>query len=102
MSSPTNVWRTIASGQWNATTASSMASRTCWPAPVRSRASSAAVIACAAVTAVSLSGTITRSMRGRPPPPPWIDASPESAWITGSYTRLCAYGPLSPKPLIDT
>ena len=40
----------------NATTASSIESRTCWPCPVRSRASSAAVIACAATTPVSLSG----------------------------------------------
>ncbi len=67
-----------------------MASFTCWPRPLRSRANSAAVIACAAVTAVVLSGMIVRTMRGRPFASAWIAASPESAWITGSYTRLCA------------
>ena len=35
--------------------ASSIDSRTCWPSPVRSRAKSAAVIACEAVIAVNLS-----------------------------------------------
>jgi hypothetical protein len=41
-----------------ATTASSIDSRTCWPSPLRSRASNAAVIACEAVIAVNLSGRI--------------------------------------------
>ena len=36
---------------------------------------------------------IVRTMRGRPFGSAWIAARPESAWITGSYTRLCAYGP---------
>ena len=62
------------SGQRNETMASSMASRTCCPIPVRERAKRAAVMACAAVTAVSLSGTMVRTIRGRaPPPPPWIE-----------------------------
>ena len=45
----------------------------------------------AAVTAVSLSGTIRRTMRGRPVSrSAWMVARPESAWTTGSYTRLWA------------
>ena len=80
--------------QRNATTASSMESRTCCPSPVRSRASNAAVIACAATTPVSLSGTIVRTRRGRAwSEPPWMLASPDSAWISGSYTGFCANGP---------
>ena len=43
------------------------------------------MIACAAVIAVTLSGITTRIILGRPTPrSPWIVASPESAWITGS------------------
>ena len=69
----------------NATTASSMDSRTCCPWPVRSRASSAAVIAWAATTPVSLSGTMVRTSRGRSwSEPPWMLARPDSAWISGS------------------
>ena len=69
----------------NASTASSIDSRTCCPSPVRSRASSAAVIACDAVIAVSLSGRIVRNMRGRASSEPACTvASPEKPWISGS------------------
>ena len=75
----------------NATTLSSIDRRTCWPRPVRSRASSAAVIACAAIRPVTLSGTMVRTSRGRASSEPaWIVVSPESAWISGSYTAMPA------------
>ena len=64
---------------------SSMARRTCWPLPVRSRAKSAAVIACAAVSDVVLSGTMVRTMWGRPVSlSVWMSQSPQSAWMTES------------------
>ena len=69
----------------NASTASSIDNRTCCPSPVRSRASSAAVIACEAVIAVNLSGKIVRNSRGRASSEPACTvASPENPWITGS------------------
>ena len=65
--------------------ASSMERRTCCPRPLRSRAKSAELMAWAAVTPVSLSGTMSRSIRGRPlSRSAWIDASPDSACTSGS------------------
>ena len=79
------VWVTMPSGQAKETVASSIASWMCWPWPLRSRASSAAVTACAAVIAVILSGMMVRIMRGRPVSrSAWIAASPDSAWMIGS------------------
>jgi len=58
--------------------------------------------ACAAVTALSLSGRTVRIRRGRSvSDPAWIVVSPDSACTTGSYTRRSANGPRSPNPLID-
>ena len=75
----------MSDAQRNASTASNMDSRTCWPSPVRSRASSAAVTAWAAVTELSLSGSTVRISRGRSvSEPAWIVVSPDRAWTTGS------------------
>ena len=57
---PINVWLIMPSGHIQATVASSIATFTWSPWPVRSRASSAAVMACATVMAVSLSGRMVR------------------------------------------
>ena len=71
--------------QRKAITLSSMDSFTCWPLPVRNRATSAAVIAWAAVMPVSLSGRMVRTSRGRSPSDPaWMVVRPESAWTSGS------------------
>ena len=68
-----------------AITASSIDSRTCWPSPVRSRASSAAVIACAATMPVSLSGRMVRTSRGGASSDPACTvASPDIACTSGS------------------
>jgi hypothetical protein len=54
----------------------------CPPAP-RSRAKRAAVIACAAASAVALSATMLRTSSGAPVRgSAWEAAIPESAWIT--------------------
>ena len=81
----TNVCPPISDAQRNASTESSMESRTCCPEPVRSRASSAEVMAWAAVIAVSLSGRIVRTSLGRSwSEPAWTVVSPEMAWMIGS------------------
>ena len=66
-------------------------------------AKSAAVIAWAAVCDASLSATRLRTGAGSPVAGSACTAArPEYAWITLSYTFLCAYGPSSPKPEIET
>ena len=66
-------------------TVSSIDRRTCWPWPVRSRDSKAAVIAWAAVRPVTLSGTMVRTSLGRSASDPaCTEARPETAWISGS------------------
>ena len=68
-----------------AMTESSMDNRTCCPSPLRSFASSAAVSACEAVNAVTLSGTMVRIRRGRSASEPACTVvRPDSAWMIGS------------------
>jgi hypothetical protein len=89
--SPRSVTWAAASGHMNATAVSSIASSMCWPAPVRSRLNSAAVTACAAVYAVSLSQRSWRLSCGtRDCGSPCTSARPEYAWMMLSYTRLPA------------
>ena len=80
-----NVYAPMSEAQRNASTVSSIESWTCWPSPVRSRASSAAVTAWAAVIELSLSGSTVRIRRGRSvSDPAWMVVSPDRAWTTGS------------------
>ena len=93
----------MSEAQRNAITLSSIETQTCWPLPVRSRASSAAVTAWDAVTPVSLSGRMVRTSRGLTSSEPACTVvSPEIAWISGSYTGRRASGPRWPKPEIET
>ena len=62
-----------------------MDSRTCWPFPDFRRPTRAEVMAWAAVTAVSLSGSTVRMRRGRvASDPPCTLVRPDSAWMIGS------------------
>jgi hypothetical protein len=80
--SPMSVTCAAASGHMKATAMSSMATSTCCPAPVRSRANRAAVTACAALCAVSLSHSSWRlSCGSRVSGSPCTSASPEYAWM---------------------
>ena len=81
----TNVYAFMSLAHRKPSTVSSMDSRTCWPSPVRPRATSAAHTACAPVTAVSLSGSTVRISRGRSVSDPACTVvRPDSAWTTGS------------------
>ena len=83
-------------------TVSSMESRMCCPSPVRSRAKSAAEIACATAKPVSLSGRMVRTSAGRRSSlAACTVVRPESDCTSGSNTGLCAYGPVSPNPEIE-
>ena len=69
----------------NETTASIIESSMCWPPLPRSRANSAAVIACAAYSAVTLSAAVCRRNTGMPSSgSAWFAARPPYAWITVS------------------
>ena len=61
-----------------------MDKRTCCPWPDRSLSSNAAVIACAAITPVNLSGTIVLTRRGR--------SSSDPAWMVVNPDRACTNG----------
>ena len=87
----------------NETAASAIESSTCCPPAPRSRAKSAAVMACDANTAVTLSHTVWRTNTGTPPAgSAWFMAIPEYACITGSSTARSRYGPSLPNPDSDT
>ena len=89
--------------QRKASTVSSMERRTCWPSPVRLRASSAAQTAWAMAKPVSLSGRMVRTRRGRSVSAPACTVvRPLSDWISGSKTGLSAKGPSKPKPAMET
>ena len=75
------VWFQNTSRKLNARVASNMFTSTCWPRPVRPRATSAARVALAAVMAVTLSTITFLTMV-----PPWDVTTPASAWTMGSYT----------------
>ena len=75
----------------------------CWPPAPRSRANSAAVIACAAYSAVTLSAAVWRRNTGMPSAgSAWFAARPPYAWITVSYALRSRYGPVGPNPESDT
>ena len=91
------------SAQRNDTTASIIDSSRCWPPRPFARANSAAVIACDAYSAVTLSAAVWRRNTGTPSAgSAWLAASPPYAWITVSYALRSRYGPTAPKPDSDT
>ena len=71
------------------------------PCPVRSRSNSAVTIAPYRCAPDMKSATGTPALSGRPPFSPVALISPLIAWIVRSSARLCAYGPVLPKPEAD-
>jgi hypothetical protein len=67
-----------------------------------SRANSAAVIACDAVSDVILSAAVWRISCGSPPVTGLHRGEPAVRLHDRVVALLCAYGPIAPKPLIDT
>ena len=83
----------------NDTTVSSIDSRTCWPLPVRSRASRAAVMAWAAWMPVNLSGRMVRTSRGLSSSEPACTvARPDTACTIGIEHRLVHIRPVESEP----
>ena len=91
LSAPTNVCPLMSELHRKDTTVSSIDSRTCWPLPVRSRASRAAVTAWDAWMPVSLSGRIVLTRRGLASSEPACTVvRPDTACTSGSNTGLLA------------
>ena len=81
----------MTSGQRNASAACSIGTSMTWPRPVLWRWNKAAVIACAAVSPVTLSTTACCTSTGTPDlRSAWLLPKPVIAWITWSYAGASA------------